>query len=454
MKIKIFLSIITCVLYLTAFTQEKKSEEESKQEQTESAKKDSTDAEKKLEEISKKISVLLDESESESIGRFVLTNFSPSIYSKRDFSIQEIRLKADVKAYKKYLKSIKKGKPGNYTMPDVKLFKPLKEVIKIDSIEFNISEGVIQNIRITAGDRIFENHHPIPLVGFDVFSKKIFVIDIKDDDRFLVLNDFTRYLPKPGRNYNPEDEEYVLSESNKQVFPKASLDLNSNIDFKIFTDFLGLFNKAGNGLVQAEGSSKIYYNNVPVGNDFYIFNYMEPSVRYSKFDSKYSAVKLSARAFPYITSQELLQFNQYSYLNLGFKLNIFRQKVFEHFAELNGGISYDFVDVVQEPDSVGKTANMRNFYLEVAGGIIHKRNFGLIYSVQSRWQRVQNTGLKIPTGEEVYLVPSFTAFYYPNGKPKDKIFFRFTVFTNSTSGGSFTTVQVGYNTKIGFKGKK
>jgi hypothetical protein len=396
--------------------------------------------------------------EFEDIGKIILYNRRPAVYSKVDFLSKLNQKKIENKRYRNDIRKIKKGINIEYVNKPIDIFEHVKdEIIEVETVDLNISEGVIENIRVTAKElksgniRIFENISSIPLQNMDVAALKIFLYDVRERDYFLKINDFMYFLPDPGEFYLPDDISCTLNSKNIECKLYASVDLNSNIDIKVYSDFLSLFNKASNGLIQTEAKTKIIVNSITTESNFYFLNFIEPSVRYSRFDSKYSSVQIKDSSEPLLfSSKEELMLNQLSYLNLGLKVNLIRAKLFGSFSELNAGCSYDFVDIQLNNSSESIPINMFSYYIEDRGGVAKSKYFGLNYSLGVLIQSISFTGKSIISDTEVYTIPEIAAYFYPKGDSSKKLFLRFRSFANTLTRESFPLFQFGYSSKLGF----
>jgi len=413
----------------------------------------------KLDEINAKLAALLGQSEKDFIGRLTLNKTETPVYSLEDYLQQRSKSKQYVKNNRILLRKLRKGKQTDRSYQKIDWFKSIAPIpnIVIDSVELNVLDGVIEHIRVTAKDgRIFENLSDIPLRGFDVFATHNLIYNTKERNQFIKINDFILFLPRPDQDLLPDDDAAVLNADNPNRMLSASVDLNSNLDVRIFTDLLGLFDKQGNGLIQTEVRSKIFINVIPNFRhlNFYMFNYIEPSLQYSKFDSKYKAVRVHDTIVPYfVNGSERLLMNQYAYLNLGLKINLCRFRVGQLSAELNGGLTYSFVDLKLSDTSRLYPNNMIGMYVEQKGSVLKSRHFGLNYAVRALFQRIAGTGIPVADRSYyAYLNPEISLFYYPGNTKNDGIFARFYTVTN-VGDHSYPLLQLGYSSKLSLSKK-
>lgn len=414
----------------------------------------------RLDEINAKLTTLLGQSDKDFIGRLTLNKMDIPVYSLENYLQLKSKSKPYVKNNRIFLRKLRKGKETDRHYHIIDWFKSTEPIpsATIDSVELNVVDGVIEHIRVTTIDgRIFENLSDIPLRGFDVFAAHNLIYNVRNRNEFVKINDFILFLPRPDQDLLPDDDAVVLNADNRDEMLSASVDLNSNLDVRIFTDLLGLFDKQGNGLIQTEVRSKIFINVIPNFShlNFYMFNYIEPSLQYSKFDSKYNAVRIHDTIVPYsVKGSERLLMNQYAYLNLGLKINLFRFRLGQLSVELNGGLTYSFVDLKLSDSSRLYPNNMIGMYIETKGSILKSRHFGLNYAVRALFQRIAGTG--IPVADKsyyAYLNPEISLFYYPGRTKNDGIFARFYTVTN-VGDHSYPLLQLGYSSKLSLSKKR
>lgn len=335
---------------------------------------------------------------------------------------------------------------------------------EIDSVEISITEGVINHVRVVLKNdlRIFETESTIPLLDFHIRAAGVRLQNVIDGGEFINLNEVLMYLQKHNGSTIPDDAHVVLRynkfERGRNLY--ESVDLNSNIEFKIFSDLLGMFGQASNGLVQTELSSRfpffnIYFTRGSFGGTSFL-SYMEPSFKYSRFDDKFSSVPISASQTPYIISSvEQLRMNQQSFINLGLKVNYLKLNYRSLFIEFNFGFTYDFVNVLPPQTQEKQLSNMFGLYGEWRGGIFKSKNFGLTYSFQYLAQRINVTQLQVDTNQTaIYIKPNLMLYYNPKGNASNRIFLRFQAMTDAESLDSFSTLQLGYTSKLSISSLK
>ncbi len=403
---------------------------------------------KRVNELSK------EENTKEHIGKFQLYNTQPSVYSKAAFLDARNKKKIYDRQYNSHIKQLKKGNTSNFQLQEFNLFEKVKSSIIIHSISLNIHEGVIENIRVIATDTlneeslVFENNKPIPLLNMDGAALNSFLYNVKNWDDFLKINDFMYFLPKPGQYYIPDDTDIELTKTNTEEELYASVDLNSNINVRIYSDLLSLFGKEANGLVQTEAKAKIIINSIPQGS-VYLMNFIEAQVRYSKFDSDFGSLEIEDPLEPILISlDEQLRLNQISYLNLDFKLNLLKIKTFGLYSEYNVGFTYDFADIITAGTNEPETINFTSQYFEIKAGIAKSKYFGLEYSLRVLFQQNASTGLDLWPDADNYLIPTISAYFFPREESSSQLFLRFRTVGSFSQFASYPLLQFGVSSKL------
>ncbi len=397
-------------------------------------KKEQSEMEKQIKTLNEKLETILKEKDSDYIGRLQLYNNNVPVYSKEKY---ENSSKTDKEATKEAV-----------------LTKSKDSSVIIDSVEISISDGVIDNLRVFSKSDIYENLYPIALQNFNKAILRVFIYNTKDNNSFLKITDFIQYLPKIGQNFLPDDIDFVLvnNSTRKQKALTAGVDLNSYIELQIYTDFLSLFKKEPNGLIQTEARTRFILNTVPTSRNAYFSNFMEASFKYSKFDSNFESLEINDASEPiYFNGRDRLLLNQYSFLNIGIKYNIIKLKLPRFSMESNVGLQYDLTDIKFNGSTDKTQIDLFSYYYEVKGGVFRSKNFGLNFGFTTLGQFITTRNISIvrPTTEG-YFIPEFSAFYYPKSDKSNKVFLRFRTMTDFGT-AQFINFQIGYNSKLTIK---
>lgn len=400
---------------------------------------------------------------TEKIGDIFFSNNKTKSYSKYEYD-EAILLKEKCgKQFENYLKKLKTNKESlEKPNCEIELFNSSKELTVV-SIDFNISEGSIKDIRVKVIDskgviHSFENKASISLVNYDQEVNEKFIYNVKDLNRFIKLGDILAYEPLPGKYSIPNDENRIIFNSvldlKKELY--ANIDLNSNLDVRIYSDLLSLFGREGNGLIQTEIKGRILVSTKSKLGELYIFNYIEPKIRYSKFDSKFESVEVNANSNSklWLLSREQLMLNQSSFLNLDLKFNLIKAKILNHSTEYNWGFTYDFTEVKHKGTSNVSTVNMRGMYFEGKIRIAKSKYFGFEGSFQILFQTIASTNLDVFHQSDEYFIPTFSMYYLPKANRNNSLFIRFKSFSSLGISKSYPLLQFGLVSKLSVNRKK
>lgn len=235
---------------------------------------------------------------------------------------------------------------------------------EVNEVEIFIREGFIRNIRITLDDNsIHENTTPIPLIKFDArFNNRIFnlpnlknkaftnyiklgaVISYKRNDNITrAIENISIILKRKAsdselvilqadylnkRNLTTEDN---LNETQKKEFDSLKYSMNQVtltdddnlekiIDYRVYSDFLGLINETSNGIVNFEAKVKIPLMHANIRNtNFYVFKNISPEVRYSRFDNKDRLIEIAENQNNQMVLKSKIDMLQKTYLTAGFR---------------------------------------------------------------------------------------------------------------------------------------
>lgn len=332
-----------------------------------------------------------------------------------------------------------------------------KDTLNIEKVEMSIANGLLSRTRVIFKNGLICETHKIDAIQLSQLNK--FISDIKlyhvekYDSVMFSLADVITYIDELDKtNYLPGDDLIVLKpeegETEKKLLIKT--DINSFIDFRIYTDMLALLNKESNGLVQSEVSSKITINSRLISRNYSFVNYIEPFFKVSKFDSQYKNQIITDTTSKYSINR--LKLNQLSYIDLGFRLNIFKVSIFQHtFDLINVGMDYKYSDILIQNTNTTKTLNTFGTYLETRGQLLKYKNFGFEYAVLGYFQKIQDSSIEDYNYWDSYLITEFSLFYHPRSNPLNMIFVRFKNMQTGVGEDFYSVLQFGYKSKLSFK---
>lgn len=329
------------------------------------------------------------------------------------------------------------------------------KTLHIGKIELLISNGLLARARVLFTDKTICETHKSDAV--QLYQLNRFINDIKlyyikfPDSVACKLSDVLTYVDELDKaNYLPKDELIILNKENQEKKLMMQTDINSFIDFRVYSDLLALLDKEGNGLVQSEISSKITINPRSANKNTTFFSYLEPLFKLSKFDNKYKSQNVTDSIKPFEIDR--LKLNQLAYVELGFRINFFKVNLFQHtFDILNGGMDFKYSDVLFQKTNELKTLNTFGIFVETRGQILKYKNFGFEYGVQGYFQKIQDSNIKLYNLYDPYIITEFSLFYHPKSNPLNMIFIRFKNIQTGTGTDFYSVLQFGYKSRLSFK---
>ncbi len=335
--------------------------------------------------------------------------------------------------------------------------------LKIGTIKIDIREGVIFDIRIKGKLKndsvVFTNRAPInmsSLIRHEVYLTYLRkgVKDANFSKYMIRLKDILEYDYENGENYVIDNELIDLNSSNKKkakVYGKGSL--KSLIDFRIYTDFLGIINESANGIVSFEGNSTFFLNPFGIKGYNYIFKKLNSSVRYSRFDDNDQNI-----ALPIADTLDLIQ---KSFLNVSGEIDLFEtrfSKRYPYKLHLKSKIGLDISKTMEDGEEDG--SNTTTLGLGFGAGIQVQRysNFGLNSTFY--FNRYENNGLFDSGTVNFNTIELNTEVYFYDSKDKndnDAFFLRLSYeqgIRNISSSSNFFNIQIGYKAQLNFNPKK
>jgi hypothetical protein len=354
------------------------------------------------------------------------------------------------------------------------------------NIKIHIVEGSLQDIQLFVTDEknnelLFENRTPISLLRatkqfpLNTLFFKLVTSNNKDialnivnyKDYGIILSDVLVYTPNPSDNYVPEDltlefptkKDGVPNNNDNAVRYKINQNtsLQNVVELRTYSDFLGLFGDAPNGIVQLEGKADFFIAPFNLSNrSLYIFKKVTPFVHYSKIEKdirNLNQIPVNDSISTIKTSLEILE---KSYLKMGFNLSMFSFKFTKEFpfdTNIYTTAQYQIADVLDK-DSL--QVNYKSLGLGAGLAFEFKRynNFGFIYSAElTNYNSNSFNAIEGIVNPERFWVFKNEAevYYFPNKSKEQAIFLRFKTFNNATkkNNEAFYQLQFGYRFAIG-----
>ncbi|WP_286926683.1 hypothetical protein [Flavobacterium sp. UBA4197] len=363
------------------------------------------------------------------------------------------------------------------TNPENKTKTSEPESIKtiIDSVLMDIVDGFIKKINVHAEGNTYTNKYPISLINFgDRTNDRLYNKDHRQKN-YIILGDFLNYHAAIGNNYTPdniivklapkldEKNKNKLSESIsndailKMYYLKYNDGINKLIDYRIYSDFLGMINETTNGIINFEAKAKIpvITTNIPNKN-LYVFKSVYPIVRYSRFDNKDRLIEIdTSSAITATVLTNRLNILQKSFLSCGLTTDFLYWVPKNNFIEFNipAHICFNLAENKAKTNGAILDAKENLMSLNYGAGINlivnRSRNFMLDVGFTHSWIKHLNSYKyqleKIPVFT-VYRFSSEVSFFGDNRN--NALFLRFNYTSEYSNANNFFQFQVGYKSSL------
>ncbi len=335
----------------------------------------------------------------------------------------------------------------------------LKET-EISKVKISIGEGKLlrKELKVFTKDGVFYNRKaPIPVSlinerGDDHLTRS----ETPNDNSYILLRDVLEY---EGDGYVPDDTVIILTPAKKTKTLSATSNLNSLINFSLYTDLAGLLGRRANGIINTDVSGKFITNTNNIWNrDITLAAFVEGNLVLSKFDSKFKSIDSSAIKIGKNGQKDTvdrMQMMQTAWLKGAMKFNLISFRVsYNQYLQINAGTRINVVN----GDSLFKKDRdiiFFDYYPEITYSIQRLKNFGMDISLRWLQQRVADKEPFANNGWESVFNPQIGFFYYPIAKQNSKIYLRFNYFANrKKDANNFYQLQFGIKTDLKFGSNK
>lgn len=331
-----------------------------------------------------------------------------------------------------------------------------KKVV-IDSVDVEIKDGFIRTVRVftnfNAGDNkkgIFINHSPVSLIRYDDNAERQLYLSTNGKYR-IDLGKVLSYVSEPGNNYTPDNNVVVLIPKQKKVI-RTDEGLANYIDYRVYSDFLGLIDEASNGIVnfEAQACIPIIPSNVS-GMNIYFFKSIKPHFRYSRFDKEDRAIAVSNEkddGLKFVKNK--LDMLQNAFINGGFTLDVFsydpRRTMFHmnipfkvnfNLTEVNATTKENVTSTVYGGGMELKFSRTNNFGMTL---------YGYVFEVRHHYN--ENKTIDKVKPFSVYNVGAEMFLYKNKADANSAIFLRLNYLSQITSSNNFFQLQIGYKSSL------
>jgi len=377
-------------------------------------------------------------------------------------------------------------------------FKMLRNKIKLsgsdtnmaipDTIKILVRNGFIKNITVQMDNgEVFTNTVSISLIHYsDRLNDELSNIHPLKHKEFILLGDVLKYDSEMGKNYTPDNitvtlpfnrkvkkgkYNIIIDDANglKKIETKEGSDLefdnisiyscNINlkdgitnlIDYRIYSDFLGLIETSTNGIVNFEAKVNIPINPNNISNsNFYAFKAINPQVRYSRFDKDDRVININDSLLPSFGAKNKMELVQKSFLSAGASVDLLSYNPKHSFLEFNiPFITNFYLAEIIPTDKEYITSASYGSGLELK--INRSNSFGINFGYYvHRLTHLYNLQRKI---EEIkpfnYYNLNAEVFFY-GATTSDALFLRFNYTSVFGDSNNFFQFQIGYKSGLNF----
>lgn len=327
--------------------------------------------------------------------------------------------------------------------------------IKIDSVRFYVESGKLirRKLIVYTSDGIFFNaQSPISLSTFQRrLSDRLYSI-VQNDNENIILKDVLR-VETDG--YVPDDiDNQILTRKNARKNLSAASNLNSLINFSLFTDLTGILGRRANALINTDITGKFITNTRNIRNaDLTFFTHLEANFLLSKFDSRYRSVDstniLEKQQPNQLDTIDRMHMMQVAWFKGSMKFNLasFRLPT-NQLMDINIGFRMGATNADsfyrKETDII-----FFEYYPEFTYSIKRLKNFGTDLSLRYLIQRIADRESFSNKGVEYIFNPQVSFFYYPTSSINNTVYFRFNYFANrDEKARNFYQLQLGWKTGL------
>jgi hypothetical protein len=349
------------------------------------------------------------------------------------------------------------------TTGKIKIHRPDGSVFEseLDSVSLVIKEGQLMRKQLLVKTRegYFWNHDaPIAVNrinerGSDNLGEK----NKPYTGNYILLGELLEYI---GDGYVPDDTTIVLTPKKSQKRLSATSNLNSLINFALYTDLTGLLGRRANGIINTDISGRFITNtrNWPYNVDVTPLAFLESNFVLSKFDSKFKSLDSSSLRLGTGGAKDTIDrmlMMQTAWFKGSVKLNLFTWKFF-YYQTLSFNVGAR-INVVNGDSLFRKERDIIffDYYPEVVYSINRLRNFGMDISLRWMQQKLADKEPFANNGWESVFNPQIAFSYYPVDNQNSRIYFRFNYFANrKKEANNFYQLQFGIKTDLKLGSKK
>ncbi|WP_289054166.1 hypothetical protein [Carboxylicivirga marina] len=322
----------------------------------------------------------------------------------------------------------------------------------IQSISILVKEGAVFEINVlTKSNRYFNTNFIVPLSSIHRYRKVTVYERFTDNpEAFNILN-YIAFYPEAGKRFYRGTYDVVeLNSTKKKEVLEYKSDLNSIIDVRIYTDLLGLIEKADNGIIQTDISTTF---DIGSGRGrVFLFKEIDVSFGYSRLDENAKNYQINSFELDSISK---IKIDQLAYINFGANIDILTlYSKMNKYDLLKGGISYSYTNVLHGEEEVDPI-NIISMKIGTGAKILKYDNFGAEFNVFANYKQMRHN---LFSDDEKDNFDGFLDFdismFYRQEKGNNKYFVRFRNVRPFENGDYYNLLQFGISSSLSPKSVK
>ncbi|MDV6170101.1 hypothetical protein R1T16_16805 [Flavobacterium sp. DG1-102-2] len=363
----------------------------------------------------------------------------------------------------------------------------IKPKVKIKKCTFEIDNGFVKDISVeTEGGDNFSNSIAISLIRFrSRYNDRLYNENPNKKSQFIKLGDVLKYTCEMGNNFTPDNIKISLPEKKQvklterniivdsgdgtQRLKKESLvglnvfkdtliynsdislddGISNLIDYRVYSDFLGLIESTTNGIVNFEAKICIPVNPTNFsGTNFYIFRSISPHVRYSRFDKEDRAIDIDSLLLPSYVVNNKIQLIQKSFVSCGVAVSVLNWNPKHSFLEFNIPFTTQFY-LAEAIPGIEENITSVSYGTGLELKITRSKNFGVnIGSYVNKLRHLYNRKYMIEKIEPFNFFNACAEVFFYGGKKTDALFLRFNYTSVFGDSNNFFQFQIGYKSGL------
>ncbi|WP_027470958.1 hypothetical protein [Saccharicrinis fermentans] len=370
--------------------------------------------------------------------------------------IEKLQNKVDELLKNDSITSLKSDTLGNFFIKNYDLI--IKDRSKDDpeckdelkTIEIYIRDGAIFEINaITTKGESYMTNYIFLLSSWHKYRRlRLFKRNPSNIDLYINIMDNLQWIPEIGKRYfSGGTSKIILSQGNDKQGILYNSDLNSMIELNLYTDFMGLIDKADNGIIQTEAKTSIdIFNFKAINLPIFFLKNIDVLFRYSKFDESIKNYSVENLSDP--TSIDKLKIDQQSYVSFGISLDLISLYLSTGKINLITGLDYSYTNILHGEDEADPI-NMISYKFGFDGEVLKFENFGADLSLQLNYKQMRHNSFDEDVTDHYDGFLDFkTRLYYKENKTGNKYFIRFNNVKELSNSKFYNLLQFGYSISL------